>query len=350
MDNEFNRYYIKIRTILGINAKTICEELTDALGYDAPSYATVKRWVKRFREGRDDVDDDPRSGRPVFMLTDENIERVRQVIEDDRHSTYDDIMAETSLCYDTIERIIHDCLKMRKVTSRWVAHQLTDEQKQERLRICRQNLAKFRNGTWRLDDIVTGDETWIYHRQNGRKSSNATWVAENEPPRTIVRRNRFEPRTLFCFFFNSSGPVLIHKVDKGNTIDHNYYIDNCLEPVINEIRRQTKSLHTKCIKLLHDNGSPHTHSDVIDFLTEERVEIMPHPPYSPDLAPCDFWLNDYIKRKLTDQPNEESLTQEVYKVMKNIPEKEFKKTFDKLLERMELCISNKGGYFEHLMK
>ena len=58
MDNEFNRYYIKIRTILGINPKTIREELTDALGSDAPSYATVKRWAKRFREGRDDVDDD----------------------------------------------------------------------------------------------------------------------------------------------------------------------------------------------------------------------------------------------------------------------------------------------------
>ena len=42
--------------------------------------------------------------------------------------------------------------------------------------------------------------------------------------------------------------------------------------------------------------------------------------------------------------------QEVSKVMENIPEKEFKKTFDKLLERMELCISNNGGYFEHLMK
>ncbi len=77
---------------------------------------------------------------------------------------------------------------------------------------------------------------------------------------------------------------------------------------------------------------------------------MPHPPYSPDLAPCDFWLNDYIKSNLTDQPNEESLVQEVHKVMKNIPEKEFKKTFDKLLERMQLCIDNNGGYFEHLLK
>jgi hypothetical protein len=122
----------------------------------------------------------------------------------------------------------------------------------ERLRICCQNLAKFRNGAWRLCDIITGDKTWIYHRQIGRKSSNATWVSENEPPRIIVRRNRFESKTLCCLFFKSSGPVLIHKVYKGETIDHNYYIENCLKPVINEAQKQEKSLSTKYIKLLHD--------------------------------------------------------------------------------------------------
>ena len=255
-------------------------------------------------------------------------------------------MVETDLSRGTIERIIHDHLEMRKVTSRWVAHRLTDEQKQERLRICRQNLEKFRNGTWRLCHIITGDETWIYHRQIGRKSSNATWVGENESPRTIVRRNRSKPKTLFFFFFKSTGPLLIHKVDKGKTIDHDYYIDNCLTPVINEIRKNEKSSRTQ-YKLLHDNGRPLVHRDVIDYLIEECIEIIPHPPYSPDLVPCDFWLNDYIKNKLADHTNEESLAQEVSSIMKNI---EFKKTFDKLLERMELCIENNGDYFEHLTK
>jgi hypothetical protein len=80
---------------LEIDAKTIHEELTTALGPNAPSYRTVARWASRFREGREDVNDDPRSGRPVFELTDENIELVRQVINNDPHSTYDDIIAET---------------------------------------------------------------------------------------------------------------------------------------------------------------------------------------------------------------------------------------------------------------
>ena len=76
---------------------------------------------------------------------------------------------------------------------------------------------------------------------------------------------------------------------------------------------------------------------------------MPHPPYSPDLSPCDFWLNDYIKRHLEDQEDEESLFKAVTKLLKSIPKEEYKKTFKKLLERMQLCIDHHGDYFEHSM-
>ena len=75
-----------------------------------------------------------------------------------------------------------------------------------------------------------------------------------------------------------------------------------------------------------------------------------HRPYSPDLASCGYWLNDDIKRNLTDQSDEKSLARAISKMMKNIPEEEFKKTFDKLFERMELCINNHGDYFERLVK
>ena len=63
---------------------------------------------------------------------------------------------------------------MKRVTSRWVPHQLTHEQ---RVKLCRENLAKFQNGSWQWCDIITGDETWIYHRQIHHKSKkrNLTW-------------------------------------------------------------------------------------------------------------------------------------------------------------------------------
>ena len=60
---------------------------------------------------------------------------------------------------------------------------------------------------------------------------------------------------------------------------------------------------SNCLTTMLD---PHTHFDVINYLTEEGIIIMSHLLYSPDLAPCDYWLNDDIKRNLTDQPNEKS--------------------------------------------
>ena len=54
---------------------------------------------------------------------------------------------------------------------------------------------------------------------------------------------------------------------------------------------------------------------------------MPHPSYSSDLAPCDHWLNDYMKNLLTDQPDEKSLARAVSKIVKNVSEEEFKKMF-----------------------
>ena len=77
---------------------------------------------------------------------------------------------------------------------------------------------------------------------------------------------------------------------------------------------------------------------------------MLHPSYSLDLAPCDYWLNDYIKRNLPDQSDEKSLARAISKAMKKKSERRILKTFDKLFERMELCINNHGDYFEHLIK
>jgi transposase len=102
MTDESIRYYIRVRGILAIDSKTIFNGLTEALGPDTPSYTTVRRWAQHFREGREDISDDPRSGRPISVLTDENIECVRQVIEHDPHSTYDDTMVETDLSRSTI--------------------------------------------------------------------------------------------------------------------------------------------------------------------------------------------------------------------------------------------------------
>ena len=99
---------------------------------------------------------------------------------------------------------------------------------------------------------------------------------------------------------------------------------------------------------LHDNGRPHVSSITTQFLTANNVRILPHPPYSPDLAPCDFWLFGYLKNKLSGQRfgSDEELHQVVTSILDDIPKNEGKKTFYKWLERLQTCINAGGDYFE----
>ena len=83
------------------------------------------------------------------------------------------------------------------------------------------------------------------------------WTPIRGTPPTVARRSCFSPRTLFCIFFKTTGPVLIHHVDRGDTIDHRYYIDNYLEPLIEEIHKQRPTSGTHAIKLHHDKAKPH---------------------------------------------------------------------------------------------
>lgn len=103
------------------------------------------------------------------------------------------------------------------------------------------------------------------------------------------------------------------------------------------------------MKLFHDSASSHDHQDVFDYLKKEGLNLLPHLPYSPDLSPCDYWLNESIKRNSTNQKDEKSLIKGVIRIVEEIP-KEYRKTFEELFDRMEFCINNNGEYFEHLMK
>ena len=74
-----------------------------------------------------DVEDNPRSGAPITGLTEANIEPVRYKIDDNPYLKYDELEALTSLSRDTLERIIVDCLQLRKVASRYKPYFLTQK-------------------------------------------------------------------------------------------------------------------------------------------------------------------------------------------------------------------------------
>ena len=82
---------------------------------------------------------------------------------------------------------------------------------------CGNEIYHGQEGMWRLYDVVTGDESWFFHRKIGSKQSNASWVAEGQSPRTVVKRYQFEPKTMFSIFFKSSGMVHLTYLESGKT-------------------------------------------------------------------------------------------------------------------------------------
>ena len=104
----------------------------------------------QFQDGIESLEDDSRLGRPQTTYTAENIERVRAIIEEDPHATHDIIEGVTSINHFTINEIIHNALEKRKQATRWIPHELTDQNFKGRNEACKENLALFRNGPWRL--------------------------------------------------------------------------------------------------------------------------------------------------------------------------------------------------------
>jgi histone-lysine N-methyltransferase SETMAR len=344
------RTYIKYRTVLGASAASIIDDLNKVHGDSALRKSTVYEWIDRFKHGRDSIEDDPRSGRPVTETTEENIQRVQALIEEDRHLSYSDLEALTSLSHGTIHTILHDHLKLRKIAARWLPHELTAQNQAKRLNFAKACLEKLESNQWRLDQIITGDESWFYHRQIKKSQRNAAWTKEGQEPATVVKRDRFEPKTLFCIFFKSTGPLLVHPLQRGVTMDAPYYKENCLEPTFEFIRTLRPKSGCHGLKLLDDNARPHRTPEVISYIQEQGIQSIDHPPYSPDLAPCDYWLFDYIKQRLPDAEDADTLAKSVTKILNQTDKKAYRAALEQYPERLKMCIEAKGAYFEHLIK
>ena len=72
------------------------------------------------------------------------------------------------------------------------------------------------------------------------------------------------------------------------------------------------------------------------------IKTVPHPPYSPDLAPCDFWLFP----KLTGYETIEEMKEAVTKVIDTLTQEDLHGAFQRLLERYNKRIAAGGDYFE----
>jgi len=99
----------------GKSAVETIELINKAYSSAAMSRAIVYRWYARFGNGREDVKDDARSGRPSTGRTDENVESVRRLLTEDRRTTLQMIADRLNIGKETVRRIVTEDLGKRKI-------------------------------------------------------------------------------------------------------------------------------------------------------------------------------------------------------------------------------------------
>ncbi|CAH1987551.1 unnamed protein product [Acanthoscelides obtectus] len=110
----------------------------------------------------------------------------------------------------------------------------------------------------------------------------------------------------------------------------------------------TIPLNEQRIILHQDNASSHTAQKTRQYLTEENVELLGHPSYSPDLSPNDSFTFPKIKNRLRGQrfQSPEEAVDAFKNAVLDLPANEWNKCFENWFERMQMCINLRGEYFE----
>ena len=87
---------------------------------------------------------------------------------------------------------------------------------------------------------------------------------------------------------------------------------------------------------------------VNEFFMKKQICVIDHPPYSPDLSPCDYFLFPKLKTTMKGSFYDDvpTIQAAVTQALKNIPKTVFKKSMDKLVGRSKRCIELNGSYFE----
>ncbi|KAK3801967.1 hypothetical protein RRG08_064561 [Elysia crispata] len=172
-----------------------------------------------------------------------------------------------------------------------------------------------------LGRIITGDETWVYSWDPETKRQSAEWVDFDEPRPEKLRRKQ--------------GALKYYKK----------VLQDKLRPAI---RKKRPGLLESGILFHHDNAPVHTARAVTDVLAGYKWELLEHPRYSPDLAPCDFHLFPKMKEHLRGQrfETEEDIIQATKVAIKNLDKCSYVTAFKDWLQRIEKCANNGGCYVE----
>ena len=302
-----------------------------AFGASCMNRASVFEGHKRFKEGMESMWDDERCGRIKKVRTAKLIGQVKNFIDKDRRVSIETISAQFVVSVGTVHTIIHEELKMQKICAKFVPRVLREDQKERRCHDSREMVELINSDPAVLDALLTCDENWIYCYDPETKRQSSQWKHADSLRPKKARQSKSTHKLLMIPIFDSTGMIDMHWVPTWQTVNKEYYVE-----VLREFRKRFRRMRPALFKsgqwrFHQDNAPVHNSILVTDYLTKMGIKTVPLPPYSPDLAPCDFWL--FPKLRSSRYETIEEMKEAVTKVLDTLIQEDFHGAFQKLLER-----------------
>ncbi len=184
-----------------------------------------------------------------------------------------------------------------------------------------------------------------------RKQQSVTWLAPGEERHSKVRKELSVRKVMVVVFWDATGIVHREFVPQGETMDSPMY-QQILRNLRESVRRKRPALwmnRRTQFWLQHDGAGPHHAQIVIDFCRDNNIQLVPHPSYSPDMAPSDFFLFARLKRQMRGRRFQDLdvLRQTIDQELGVITQVEFAHMMEQSWrKRLNKCVLKRGDYFE----
>ncbi|XP_050925028.1 histone-lysine N-methyltransferase SETMAR [Lates calcarifer] len=167
----------------------------------------------------------------------------------------------------------------------------------------------------------------------------------------LFKEGRSSGKVMLTVFWDMQGPITISFLEKGSTVNSANYCE-LLRQVKKDIKNKRRGHQSKGVILHHDNARPHTAAQTVQTINELGWELLPHPPYSPDLAPSDFHLFGPLKAftRGTKFESDDEVKSVVSDWLRHQSKDFYAEGIRKLVHRWEKCVTVLGDYVEKLKK
>ena len=240
-------------------------------------------------------------------------------------------------------------LGMRKICAKMVPKLLDDDQKEWCMEVSQDILEHLQTEPDLLQRIITGDESWIFEYDPETKRQSLQWKCPLSPKAKKARQLRSKIKLMLIDVLRRERNRPHGVLATGSDSVNQHVYKEILWRLLRSVREKRRELWQDNAWLLHqDNAPAHNALSIRQFLAERNVTVLNHPPYSPDLAPCDFFLFSKLKEVIEGVrfPDMEAIKKAVTTELKRIPKESFQECMEAWQNRMRKCVRLEGDYFE----